>query len=194
MVIYNITYFNLLRCLITLIYQIKIYIFNLVYICIDIDFIYQVSSWCLKSLLFKCETLRDLVCIDFFYKKKRFSLFYNYLNYAYNIGFFFFGNISIYFDMPYTSGVSSLSFLYNSAGWLEREVWDLFGIFFINHFDLRRLLTDYGFIGFPLRKEFPLIGYKDNRYDDFNHVILYENIQQITQNYRMYEYTNTFFK
>jgi NADH-quinone oxidoreductase subunit C len=146
----------------------------------------------LKSLFFKSETLRDLVCIDFFYKKKRFSLFYNYLNYNYNISFFFFGNVSLYRDMPYTKGISSLWVLYKSALWLEREVWDLFGVFFLNHCDLRRLLTDYGFIGFPLRKEFPLIGYKDNRYDDFNHVILYENIQHINQNYRLYEYTNTF--
>src|SRR5579883_2264236 len=151
MVIYNIIYFNFLKCLINYIYQTRIFSFSLIFICINIGYIYKLSKICLKSLFFKGETLRDLVCIDFFYKKKRFSLFYNYLNYNYNISFFFWGNINLYVDIPYTIGVSSLWFLYKSASWLEREVWDLFGIFFINHNDLRRLLTDYGFIGFPLR-------------------------------------------
>src|SRR5579883_941804 len=100
MVIYNIIYFNFLKCLINYIYQTRIFSFSLIFICINIGYIYKLSKICLKSLFFKGETLRDLVCIDFFYKKKRFSLFYNYLNYNYNISFFFWGNFIFFLFFP----------------------------------------------------------------------------------------------
>lgn len=168
------------------------YYWNFIFIYINLNYIFLISKVCLKSILFKFESLRDLVAIDFFYKKKRFTLIYNFLSYVYNFTVCFGINIKITSYLPYTRGIMSLSFLFKSANWLEREVWDLFGIFFINHSDFRRLLTDYGFFGFPLRKEYPLIGYKEVRYDDFNNVIYTENVQ-IMQNYRIYEYTNTFF-
>ena len=71
--------------------------------------------------------------------------------------------------------------------WLEREAWDMFGLFFYDHPDLRRILTDYGFDGFPLRKNFPLSGYIELRYDDEKMHIVYEPIE-LTQNYRYFNF------
>jgi len=83
----------------------------------------------------------------------------------------------------------SLTNLFSSAGFLEREIWDLFGIFFISHPDLRRLLTDYGFKGFPLRKDFPVTGFKEIKYDDKSSKLVYTPID-FTQTYRLYTYHN----
>jgi NADH-quinone oxidoreductase subunit C len=79
--------------------------------------------------------------------------------------------------------------LHNSAGWLERETWDLFGLFFKNHPDLRRILTDYGFEGFPLRKDFPLSGYTEVRYDERQKRILCEPLE-LTQEFRVFDFSS----
>jgi NADH-quinone oxidoreductase subunit C len=84
-------------------------------------------------------------------------------------------------------GLSSLVDLYRSAGWLEREMFDLFGIFFFGNSDLRRILTDYGFMGFPLRKDFPLSGFFEVRYDDLVKQIILEPLQ-LSQEFRFYTY------
>ena len=81
----------------------------------------------------------------------------------------------------------SLNSLFPSANWLERETWDMFGVFFKNHPDLRRILTDYGFEGFPLRKDFPLSGYTEVRYDDEKKRVVLEPLQ-ITQEYRYFDF------
>src|SRR5690606_17235512 len=83
------------------------------------------------------------------------------------------------------SSLPSLTKLFSSSVWLEREVWDMFGIIFTGHPDLRRLLTDYGFDGFPLRKDFPLSGYIELRYDDEKMHIIYEPVE-FTQNFRYF--------
>jgi NADH-quinone oxidoreductase subunit C len=77
--------------------------------------------------------------------------------------------------------------LFGSANWAEREIWDMFGIFFNDHGDLRRLLTDYGFEGHPLRKDFPLTGTVEVRYDDSERRVVYEPVQ-LTQEYRDFDY------
>ena len=77
--------------------------------------------------------------------------------------------------------------LFASANWAEREVWDMFGIFFSGHTDLRRLLTDYGFEGHPLRKDFPLTGYAEVRYNDTERRVVYEPIK-LTQEYRDFDF------
>jgi NADH-quinone oxidoreductase subunit C len=70
-------------------------------------------------------------------------------------------------------GVESITFLYKSGGWAEREVWDLYGIFFVANADLRRILTDYGFVGYPFRKDFPITGFLELRYEEFGKRIRY---------------------
>jgi len=82
--------------------------------------------------------------------------------------------------------VKSLTLLYSSVNWLEREVWDMFGIFFENHIDLRRILTDYGFLGYPLRKDFPLLGFVEIKYNlDFSCLLL-EPIE-LVQEFRFFD-------
>lgn len=83
----------------------------------------------------------------------------------------------------------SISNLYNSTAWLEREIWDLFGTKFIYHKDLRRILTDYGFLGHPLLKQFPLIGFIELRYDDSILNILKEAVE-MSQMYRLFRFMN----
>jgi NADH:ubiquinone oxidoreductase subunit C len=86
-----------------------------------------------------------------------------------------------------SQNVSSISSIYASAGWLEREVWDLFGCFFLNNFDLRRILTDYGFQGHPLRKDFPLIGLVEVKYDDQIKKVVLEPVEFV-QEYRYFDF------
>jgi NADH:ubiquinone oxidoreductase subunit C len=80
----------------------------------------------------------------------------------------------------------SIDCLFKAAPWLEREVWDMFGIFFENHSDLRRILTDYGFDGFPLRKDFPMSGYIEIRYDDTQKCLVFEPLE-LSQEYRIFD-------
>ena len=87
------------------------------------------------------------------------------------------------------SPMESVTDLFSGASWLEREVWDLFGVFFFKHNDLRRILTDYGFEGHPLRKDFPLTGFLEVYYDDTTKKILYEPVS-LVQEYRNYDFTN----
>lgn len=85
--------------------------------------------------------------------------------------------------------IESATCLYNSANWFEREAWDMFGIFFANHPDLRRILTDYGFEGHPFRKDFPLSGYVEVRYDDELRRVVSEPVE-MTQEFRRYDFSS----
>jgi NADH:ubiquinone oxidoreductase subunit C len=82
--------------------------------------------------------------------------------------------------------VDSIFNVFKAAVWLEREIWDMFGVFFVNHPDLRRILTDYGFEGFPLRKDFPVTGYSEVRYDDSQKCLVYESLE-LSQEFRIFD-------
>jgi len=148
------------------------------------NFYYFIFFSILKDIeLFRINTLSELTAInypEFFYN---FQLIYIFLSYKLNYRF-----ISI-LNIVKESLILSLSKLFINANWLEREIWDLFGIKFICHDDLRRILTDYGFLGHPLLKFFPLMGFSELRYDDSLNKIIYEQIE-MTQAYR-YFYYNT---
>jgi len=128
--------------------------------------------------------LMDITAIDIPSKKdKRFEVVYNLLSIQSNT------RIRIKTHANELSPIPSLVSLYSSAGWYERETWDMFGIFFSNHPDLRRILTDYGFEGHPLRKDFPLSGYLEVRYDDSEKRVIYEPTQ-LAQDFRYFDFQN----
>ena len=87
------------------------------------------------------------------------------------------------------TSVASVVDLWPSANWFERETWDMFGIFFEDHPDLRRILTDYGFDGYPLRKDFPLSGFFEARYHDAKKRVVYEPLQ-LSQEFRYFDFAS----
>ena len=128
---------------------------------------------------FKC--LADLCGVDYPERPERFEVVYNLLSHRHNL------RIRIKTSTDEDTPVPSVSGLFSSAVWFEREAWDLYGIFFSDHPDLRRLLTDYGFEGYPMRKDFPLTGYVEVRYDDEQKRVVYEPVS-LTQEFRSFDY------
>ena len=136
------------------------------------------------SLIFKYKYLNDLTCsdnINLLTKTSRFSLLYVFQNINTT------SKLMIIRNIEKSTFVSSITLLYNSACWAEREIFDLFGIFFINHPDLRKLLTDYGFAGFPLCKDFPLTGYLELRYCEELKCVKYNKVK-LMQEYRNFTF------
>lgn len=130
------------------------------------------------------KELIDLSVIDSIDKKFRFEIFYHLLSIAYN------QRITITTSVLENISIDSIIKLYPTANWYEREAWDMFGIFFVNHPDLRRMLTDYGFKGHPLRKDFPMTGYVELKYDDFTKRISYDSVN-LAQEYRIFNLENS---
>ncbi len=95
--------------------------------------------------------------------------------------------IRVKLDTDEDTPVPTVTGLFSSAGWFEREVWDMFGVVFSDHPDLRRILTDYGFEGHPLRKDFPLTGFVERRYDDEQKRVVYEPVK-LTQDFRNFDF------
>lgn len=125
--------------------------------------------------------LSDLTAVDYPGRIQRFELVYQLLSITHN------RRIRIICAIDEEQIVPSATSVYKSAEWPEREVWDMYGLFFSDHPDLRRLLTDYGFEGHPLRKDFPLTGYVEVRYDDIERRVAYQPVQ-LTQEYRDFDF------
>lgn len=121
--------------------------------------------------------ISDITAVDYPTKDQRFEVVYNMLSIRHNSRL----RIKTYADEA--TPVPSLCDLYDGANWYEREVYDLFGVFFVGHPDLRRIMTDYGFDGHPLRKDFPMTGYTEIRYDEEKKRIVVEPLE-LTQAYR----------
>lgn len=131
---------------------------------------------------FQCKELMDLFAVDINKDLIRFSILYNLLSLSYNL------RIMLKTELSFLeNSIQSLHGLYPSSLWLEREVWDMFGIFFKDHPDLRRILTDYGFEGFPLRKDFPLTGFLEVRYDFDIQYVKYEPLE-LAQSFRNFKF------
>ena len=127
------------------------------------------------------EMLIDICGVDYPEREPRFDVVYHLLSISNNL------RIRLKVGVEEDGTVPSVAVLYSTAGWFEREVWDLFGIYFSDHPDLRRLLTDYGFEGHPLRKDFPLTGYVELRYDDEQKRVVYEPVK-LTQEFRSFDF------
>jgi NADH-quinone oxidoreductase subunit C len=125
---------------------------------------------CLKlSSFFSFKILSDITAIDQLEKEYRFRLDYNLVSNS--------KRLMVTTFIKELEFCNSVTKVFSSANWLEREVWDLYGVYFLNHGDLRRILTDYGFRGYPFRKDFPLTGYIELRFDDSRGDVVYEPVE-----------------
>ena len=129
----------------------------------------------------KFRQLIDITAVDYPEKEKRFKMIYLLLSHENN------QRIKIEFEIKENDMVNSITSIYPAANWMEREVFDMYGISFKDHPDLRRILTDYGFKGHPLRKDFPLTGHNEVRYNEENKKVIYEPVK-LEQNYRNFDY------
>jgi NADH-quinone oxidoreductase subunit C len=131
----------------------------------------------------KCRftVLCDICGVDYPDRAMRFDVVYNLLSMSLN------QRIRIKVETDEAQPVPSVVGVFSAAGWWEREAWDLFGIYFSDHPDLRRILTDYGFDGHPLRKDFPLTGYVELRYDEDQKRVVYEPVK-LKQEFRSFDF------
>jgi NADH/F420H2 dehydrogenase subunit C len=162
---------------------------------INDQIVISVSSYNLKKVLiflkkntnFQQVQLIDITAVDLLVSSERFVLVYQMLSLRFNCRV----TIKVFLEKNsnslFSEIIPSMTDIYKSAGWLEREVWDMFGIFFSGHSDLRRILTDYGFQGFPLRKDFPLTGFCELRYDEELKTVFYDSLE-LSQEFRFFDF------
>ncbi len=127
------------------------------------------------------KQLIDVCGVDYPERSQRFDVVYALLSLKHNT------RIRVKIMTDENTPIDSVTGVFKSAGWFEREVWDFYGIYFNNHPDLRRILTDYGFEGHPLRKDFPLTGYVELRYDEELRRVVYEPVK-LTQDFRAFDF------
>ena len=129
----------------------------------------------------KFRQLIDITAVDYPENQKRFKIVYLLLSHELN------QRIILSFFINENQQISSLTKIFPSANWMEREVFDMYGVKFTDHPDLRRIHTDYGFEGYPLRKDFPLTGHNEVRYSEDEKKVVYEPVK-LEQNYRNFDY------
>ena len=129
----------------------------------------------------KFRQLIDIAGVDYPENEKRFELIYLLLSHEHNL------RIKLLIKFQVNQTIISLTKIFPSANWMEREVFDMYGVKFKNHPDLRRILTDYGFKGHPLRKDFPLTGFNEVRYSEKEKKVIYEPVK-LEQNYRNFDF------
>ena len=151
------------------------------YLSIDTEDLLEVVLFLKTNIDFKFQQLIDLTAADYPEKKKRFKMIYLFLSHKNN------QRIVLDFFINENEMVQSITSIYPSANWMEREVFDMYGVKFKDHPDLRRILTDYNFEGHPLRKDFPLTGHTEVRYSEESKKVVYEPVK-LEQNYRNFDY------
>jgi len=163
--------------------KVKSTIINHKHICINIE-----NENLLEVVLFlknnnetKFKQLIDITAVDYPESERRFKLVYLFLSHEFN------SRILINFFINENEIVTSLTPVFPSSNWMEREVFDMYGIKFKDHPDLRRILTDYAFSGHPLRKDFPLTGHNEVRYSEDDKKVIYEPVK-LEQNYRNFDF------
>ena len=154
---------------------------NQIYLSINDDDLLDVVLFLKTNLNTKFAQLIDITAVDYPENEKRFKIVYLFLSHENN------QRLILDLFIKENEFVSSLSSIFPSANWMEREVFDMYGIEFKNHPDLRRILTDYNFKGHPLRKDFPLTGHNEVRYSEDEKKVIYEKVK-LEQNYRNFDY------
>ena len=148
-----------------------------IYISCDKDNFFETLCLVHQDNNINCTQLIDIIGVDYPHKTERFQVIYSLLSLEHNIRVFITVNIKQGDSLP------SITSIIPNANWLEREVWDMFGITFDNHPNMRRILTDYGFTGHPLRKDFPLSGHVETYYDEDDKAVKYRPVD-LEQEYR----------
>ena len=154
---------------------------NQIYLEIDSEDLIDVVLFVKTNKDTKFRQLIDITVVDYPERSKRFKIVYLFLSHEFN------QRMILSYDISENEVISSLTPIFPSANWMEREVFDMYGVSFKDHPDLRRILTDYGFEGHPLRKDFPLTGYVEVRYDDMDRRVAYQPVQ-LTQEYRDFDF------
>ncbi len=154
---------------------------NQLYLEIDKDDLVEVTLFLKTDKDSKFRQLIDITVVDYPEKNQRFKMVYLFLSHEFN------QRIILYYFMNEKELINSLTSIFPSANWMEREVFDMYGVNFKDHPDLRRILTDYGFKGHPLRKDFPLTGHTEVRYSEDEKKVISEPVK-LEQNYRIFDY------
>ena len=147
----------------------------------DIDNISEIIFFLKNNEKCKFKQLIDITAVDYPNREKRFKMVYLFLSHENN------NRIILNSDISIDTKVLSISNIFPSANWMEREVFDMYGIIFKDHPDLRRILTDYDFEGYPLRKDYPLTGHTEVRYSEDQKKVVYEPVK-LEQNYRNFDF------
>ena len=148
---------------------------------VEVDNLYSTLLFLKTNEQCKFKQLIDIVAADYLGDDQRFRIYYLLLSHENNL------RIKVSINLSIDEKVPSIVKLYPSSNWMEREVFDMYGIKFKNHPDLRRILTDYNFKGFPLRKDFPLTGFNEVRYSEKEKKVIYEPVK-LEQDYRNFDF------
>jgi NADH-quinone oxidoreductase subunit C len=154
---------------------------NQLYVTINSEDLLDVILMLKTNKNIKFKQLIDITAVDYLESQKRFKIVYLLLSHEFN------QRIILNYFISENEKISSLTKIFPSANWMEREVFDMYGIKFNDHPDMRRILTDYGFEGHPLRKDFPLTGHTEVRYSEEKKKVIYEPVK-LEQNYRNFDY------
>ncbi len=155
--------------------------FNELMLELEVENLFSIIQFLKSNDNCRFRQLIDIAGVDFPEKDKRFRLIYLLLSHEKNL------RIKLCLDFEARKNIPSIVKIFPSANWMEREVFDMYGIKFTNHPDLRRILTDYGFKGHPLRKDFPLTGFNEVRYSEKEKKVIYESVK-LEQNYRNFDF------
>jgi len=154
---------------------------NQLYLYIDNDDLIDVCLFIKSNKNTKFRQLIDITVVDYPENNQRFKIVYLFLSHEFN------QRLILSYYINEKELIPSLTSIYPSANWMEREVFDMYGVKFKDHPDLRRILTDYGFEGYPLRKDFPLTGHTEVRYSEDQKKVINEPVK-LEQNYRNFDY------
>ena len=154
---------------------------NQIYLEIDSEDLINVVLFVKTNKDTKFRQLIDITVVDYPERSRRFQIVYLFLSHEFN------QRMILSYDITENEVISSLTSIFPSANWMEREVFDMYGIEFKDHPDLRRILTDYNFKGHPLRKDFPLTGHTEVRYSEDEKKVISEPVK-LEQNYRNFDY------